>query len=111
MANLFDHLQDTAFNLVTKTMGYAASWTDGQALTQNANVLLNDPTKTATILDQPFNPKMHLMEYKQGDFKGLFELVNSGKEHIVTINGMNYGVLDVNSKFDGKTYVATLQKQ
>lgn len=106
---LFDHLQHTAFKVVSQTMGYSASWQPlaGGAL-KTAVVLFKDATQTAKLLDQPFDPKLHLAEYQQGDFSGLFEAVNNGAEEQIKVNGINYGVLDVTSKFDGKTYIATL---
>lgn len=106
---LFDHFQRTAVNVVSKTMGDNSIWqplAGGEP--QSANVLFKDATQTAKLLDQPFDPKLHLAEYQEGDFVGLFEAVDSGSEEKITVNGKNYGVLEVTSKFDGKTYIAAL---
>ncbi|KQC02093.1 hypothetical protein [Pedobacter sp. Hv1] len=106
--NLFDTLQDTAFSIVSNTMGYTATWQPSVGEIHTAEILFNDATKTAKLLDQEYSPKNCMIEYKSDDFTGLKESADAGNEEIVTINGIQYGVLDVNSKFDGKTMLAHL---
>jgi hypothetical protein len=108
--NLFDSLQESAFSIVTNTMGYTASWQLSIGEAKLARVLFKDATETAKILDQVYSPKNCMIEYKQGDFPGLKEAADSGSEEMITINGLQYGVLEVNSEFDGKTLLAYLTK-
>lgn len=105
MSNLFDSLQNKAFSIVSDTMGYDAVW--GELV---ARVLFNDPSKKYELAGIDFEPTGYSMEYKEGDFTGLLELVNSGDIAAVTINGASYSVLSVRKEFDGKTYVAQLSK-
>lgn len=110
MSNLFDSLQDTAFGIVTNTMGYSASWTpSSSAELITGPILFKNATETAKILDVPYNPKRCLMEYHVGVFNQLKPLVDVGSEETVSINGIDYGVMQVTSKYDGKTFYAELQ--
>ncbi|MBO9674421.1 MAG: hypothetical protein J7577_13315 [Sphingobacteriaceae bacterium] len=111
--NLFDGLQAAAHSIVNTTFGYVASWmpsSNSGGILQLANILFKDATETAKILDVPYSPKNCMMEYKQGDFLDLKPAVDSNSEEIVTINGLEYGVMRVTSKYDGKTYYAELQQ-
>lgn len=109
MSNIFDALQDAAFNIVTNTMGYTASWTPSSGNPLIANVLFKDATQSAKLLDQIFDPKFCIAEYKYGDFTGLKEAADRGNEEIIIINGITYGVLKVESDYDGKTLKAHLK--
>lgn len=106
--NIFDGLQDSVFRVVTNTMGYTVSWQPSTGQVQSAIVLFSDATQTAKILDVPYSPKNCLIEYKRGDLNGLKEAADAGREEIISMNGSDYGVLEVSSKFDGKTMVAHL---
>lgn len=109
--NLFDSIQDSAFNVVVNTFGGAASWLPSNSPDLvEGGILFKDATETAKLLEQPYNPKNCMMEFKKGDFPGLFELTAIGSEEIVKINTVNYGVLKVTSKWDGKTFFAELQQ-
>jgi hypothetical protein len=109
--NLFDSIQDSVFNIAANTFGSVASWipSDGFEVISGP-ILFKDATETAKILDKPYSPKNCMLEYKQGDFTGLFELAAGGSEEVITINTLNYGVLNVTSKWDGKTFLAELQQ-
>lgn len=109
--NLFDSIQDTAFHIVTNTFGESASWMPSNGgIIITGSILFKDATETAKILDKPYSPTNCMMEYHKGDFDGLFELTGSGSDELVTINTLEYGVLKVTSKWDGKTYFAELQQ-
>lgn len=109
--NLFDSIQDTVFNIVSNTFGDSASWMPSNGVVLiTGSILFKDATETAKILDQPYTPKNCMMEYKFGDFTGLFELTAVGSEERVNINSLEYGVLKVTSKWDGKTFFAELQQ-
>ena len=108
--NLFDGIQDALFNIVSNTFGDVAIWMPSTgSITITGAVLFKDATETAKILDQPYSPKNCMVEYKNGDFNQLFELAALGSEEIISINGQQYGVLKVTSKFDGKTFTAAIQ--
>jgi hypothetical protein len=73
-------------------------------------VLFKDATETAKILDQPYSPKNCMIEYKKGDFNGLYQAAAVGSEETININLIDYAVLKVTSKWDGKTMIAELQQ-
>ena len=113
---LFGRVQEVSFDCVTRVMGYEASWTPTNSATQQtANVLLKNPTEKYGYLGNQqyqlpeFNPLHWVMEYREGKFDGLKALVDTrSSEEKVTINGQEFFVSAVYSKFDGKTYIATL---
>lgn len=108
--SLFDDIQSDVFNTVTATFGDTATWIpSNNQPAQTAAVLLNNPSETSKILDVPYSPDKSMAEYKKGNFEGLKALVDSGSDESITINGTNYGVLQVLTKYDGKTLIAHLQ--
>ena len=113
MGNLFDNLQKSVFKTVQKTMGYALTWLPlAGGLQITANVLFKDATEREKILDQPYDVNKVMIEFHKGDLDALVTSVRKfGKEELVTINGISYGVLQIISKYDGKSYYAELQKQ
>lgn len=108
MANLFDGLQDTMFNTVTKTFGYQATWQPSSGDLQLADVLYKDATQTAKLLDQEYDPRNCMIEYKESDFVGLKSLVDASHEIKIKVNELDYGVMKITSKYDGKTMIALL---
>ncbi len=101
-------LQDNAYNVVATTMGYPASWLpDGADTAFTAKVLFNEPTDDKDkVSEQQYVSPNPQMEYKQGNFPGLYEAIrssNGGQE--ITINGMAYIALIANRKYDGKTII------
>lgn len=112
MANLFDSLQDTAFNVVTNNMGYSATWRPsiGGDL-QVAKVLYNGPTEKEKLLSADYDPDKLTMEYKSIDFIGLKDAADDNQNEIVTIEDVeDFAVKSVRKKFDGKTFEAKLQR-
>lgn len=111
MANIFDSLQDNLFNLTTTVFGYDAEWTPsaGGAL-QTARVHFKKPTAERDVhYEVIFNSVMHMMEYKFGDFVGLFEAVQGNQNETVTINGIDYYIRQIRAYWDGKTYRAEIE--
>lgn len=109
--NLFDGIRQTAFSVVTTTMGYPVSWqplAGGPPLT--AQVLFNDASETARLLEIEYDPQRAMMEYQQGDLAGLKASVDVKNDEIVIINGVSFGVNEIRAKFDGNTYIAQLQQ-
>jgi hypothetical protein len=110
MANLFDRLQQNAFGVVARSMGYTAFWTpsSGGEL-QTATVLFNDASQMAKLLEVQYDPQRAMIEYYIGSFDGLKISVDAKNDETVIVNGIPYGVNEVRAKYDGKTYSAYLQ--
>lgn len=112
MSNLFDSLQNSAYALVAKTMGYDAVWAKAGGQTETGRVLFNDPSKKYQLAGMDFQPAGWTMEYQAGTFNGLEEAVQSGETpQFVTISGQEYFVRQVLKEFDGKSYVAVLEEK
>ena len=110
MSNIFDNLQDNLFNLTTTVFGYDAEWTPsaGGPL-QVARVHYKKPNEARNQFGEvDFNPNIHMMEYKEGDFTGLYEAVRNGGTEHVTVNGTLFYVREIKARWDGKTYYAQL---
>lgn len=110
--NLFDQLQQSTFNVVTNTMGYAAVWipsVGGAAKT--AQVLYNGPSDNEKVLDATFSPDTAFMEYKKGDLDGLKEATDNNNFESIQITGIGkFVVKSFDLKYDGKTLKAWLEK-
>ena len=107
--NLFDGIQDAAFDVVTNTMGYDAVWepSDGPVHV-SGRVLFNDPSKGKEVGSTEYLPLNYFLEYKEGVFPGLKDAVDESKPEIIVVNGLSYNVTQVKTKYDGKTYIAIL---
>ena len=114
---IFDRLQEVSFDTVSRTMGYDASWTPSNSSTeQTTKVLLKNPTEKYGYLGNQeyqlpeFDPLHWTMEYRAGTFNGLKELADKRNEvsEQVEINGQQFFVAGVYTKYDGKTYLATI---
>lgn len=112
MANPFDAMQNTVFKTVQRTMGYPATWAPqagGDTIT--ATVLFKDATERAKILDVEYDPRKVIAEFQTGDLDALVTAVRSSKsEEVLIVNGQSYGVLQIISRYDGKTYYAEMQQ-
>lgn len=108
--NLFDGLQAAAVNVITATMGYTATWqpADGSPV-QTARVLFKNPTESQKLADQEYNPYRFTMEYQKGVFSGLKQSVDANNVEEVSIGAVSYYVRKVDTKYDGKTMMATLE--
>jgi len=117
MGNPFDTMRDTMVDMVSATMGYAATWTPttgGDA--QVANVHYKDSTQKQEWFEQSsFKIFDYCLEYRKGQFVGLLESCEQGNIEVVTIvkdgNTLTFNVQAVEAKFDGNTLVAYLQKK
>lgn len=108
--NLFDGLQDKAFDVITLTMGYPATWSPSiGGPTQTGTVLFNNPTESRKTSDVEYNPYENRMEYKRGVFPGLMESVKAGVDEFVTVKSIEYVVLDVVPIYDGNTLIAKIE--
>lgn len=115
--NLFDDAQSVTFKTTAKTFGYAATWVPsvgGDPLNPiKAQVLYNDPTAEEKIEDTEYDPYAYQMEYEKGDFDGLKDAADALKTEKVVIDtrfGLKtFFVRKVRGKYDGNTYLATLE--
>lgn len=110
--NVFDSLKVRAFDVITKTMGYDASWQSGESGSALllARVGYKDPSEKQELSGiESWNPDEPFMEYRIGFFLGLKERIDAGAQEFVTIEGKGYfAVREVQTKFDGDTFVARL---
>jgi hypothetical protein len=101
MANLFDRLQDKTFDTCTKWFGYDATWGG-----QTEKVLLNAPNIREELSGVDYAPLGFYIEYRAGQFGGLYDVVRTGSVQAITVNGVAYVVRSVEAMHDGKTYRA-----
>jgi hypothetical protein len=107
--SLFDNLQTAVFGTVNTVMADVAVWTPstgGSAIT--AKVLFNDPTGKEEISQQEYDAAKPSIEYLDGTFTGLFELVSGNKRESITINGHQFKAIKAEKKYDGKTIIIHL---
>lgn len=113
MSNIFDRLQEQAFDITTQTMGYTATWQPmGSVEPLSGKVLFNNPEEDARYLGKSIEQTNPMMEYRKGVFPGLYEYmqVKTNDNPTVIINGESFFVIDITAKIDGKTFEASLQK-
>lgn len=106
----FTRFQEKVFDIVSSTMGYDAEWIPvdgGSAVT--GKVCFKDPHNDIELAGFPFTPRTHIAEWKQGDFAGLEVAFNTGTEQM-TINDITYNVVHVKARWDGKTYMAVMER-
>lgn len=112
MDNIFDNIQATAFNVVAQTMGTFAKWKPAGLAELTAQVLYKDATAKFDIADVELRDQRHIMEYREGDFPGLYEAIRSGELQTVTItlkgNAVAFYCQRPEKKFDGKTIITYL---
>lgn len=110
--NIFDSLKTKVFDTVTQVMGYDAIWISSESdISFSARVGYKDPSEKQELSGiNSWNPNEPFMEYRNGFFDGLKQSVDSGNLETVEIAGIgNFAVVEVQSKFDGDTFVARLR--
>lgn len=108
LENLFNIYQKNLFTLCGTTFGCFSIWHCSDGSTQNAIVLFGEPSRKVQLNDVDYLPPSYHIEYMKGTFVNLQNNVNSGMQEIVELSGDRYSVLQVYSKFDGKTLIAVL---
>lgn len=111
--NHFDLLKTKPFDAVTQLMGYDAVWTNSvSAEVLTARIAYKDPSEKQELSGiDSWNPSEPFMEYRSSFFSGLKELTDSNVFQKVTIDGKGvFYVREVQTKFDGDTFVARLAK-
>lgn len=114
--NIFDSIQKNVFDVATTTFGYSASWVPANppGAIMNANVLYKDASAKMELDENDYSVEKYLMEYKKGDFAGLFESVAKANNEKVKITfspteEKEFWVKRCEKIFDGKTIKAFLQ--
>jgi len=109
--NIFDSVKRSAFDVVSKTMGYDAVWIT-ESETFNARVCFRDPSEKEELSGiDSWNPNEPFMEYRIDFFPGLKEKIDSGKSEFVSILSIGYfAISEIRTKFDGQTFIARLIK-
>jgi hypothetical protein len=111
----FDLLAGHVFSSVTSLMGGEAVWHKSKSETVTGKVLFKNPTEPVNIGDTEkyeYRPNSATAEYYEGTFERLKERVDKfgRRPQILEIKGQRYAVVSVETKFDGKTFVAYLEK-
>jgi hypothetical protein len=112
------------FNTIAEAMGYDANWTPSTGgAAQQARVLLNRPTQKREGFqyrdkygDIEYDPEQYYLEFKRGDFSGLVEAVNSGKNEVIEIDVTQSGtsvtqlfyVMKIHSAWDGNNFICPI---
>lgn len=112
MENIFDSLKRQAFDVITNTMGYNASWLSSESgsVLLAARVGYKDPSEKQELSGiESWNPDQPFMEYRVDFFPGLKSRVDDGQLEFITISGVGYfSVKEVRTAIDGDTFVARL---
>lgn len=112
MGSPFDVLRDNVFDTIKNVFGYECSWTaiDGGA-SYTGKVNFQNPTEVLKNIGVQYDENDWMMEYREGDFAGLFERVEKRNTpaEVVTIDSNNYYVMAVIQVHDGATYRAVLK--
>jgi hypothetical protein len=111
MGSPFDLLQTTVFDNILNVFGVEAEW---EAADKGASfvgrVLFNNPTEPLRLQGFEFDPTKYEIEFREGQFPGLKERVDSRKTtEFVFVDGSRYAVLAIVMKYDGKTIRASVQ--
>jgi hypothetical protein len=123
-ANPFDSMAKAVFDTLAGVMGYDAVWTPSVGgAAQQARVFLNLPTQKRESFqyrdrygDIEYDPNQYYLEFKRGDFLGLVEAVDAGKNEVVQIDITQSGtsvlqsfyVMKIHSMFDGNNFICPI---
>lgn len=99
-------------SIANRVYGYDATWQPsvGGSL-QTGRVLLKEPTSDYELGGVTFTPFCSIMEYFVGVFPELFNAANNKRNETVTVNDVEYYVRTVTAKYDGKTFVAVIERK
>ena len=112
MLTPFDDLEERVFGHVLDLMGESALWQSSDGATITGLLLFNNPTMPSTIGQSDeylYKPVTPTAEYYRDAFVGLKEATDKQYEEFLIIREKKYLVTKVEAKFDGDTYIATLE--
>lgn len=105
MPNIFDGPKKALHNLTARIMGYVAVWSE-----EMQKINYKGPSSERELSGFDYYPTVPEMEYFDGQFVGLKEAVDAGGNEEVSIETIGiFWVRQVNKKYDGDTYTATLE--
>ena len=110
----FDGLAKQVFSTISRTslMGVSAIWHSSNNTDTAGQILFKNPTEVDPIGDverYEYRPNQCTAEYHIDTFPGLKQLVDAGNEEYLIIDGLTYFIVEIQTKFDGKTMVAYIQ--
>ena len=112
--NIFDSLKVQVFDVVTDQMGYNATWLSSESGSSvlAARVGYKDPSEKQELSGfGDWEPDVPYMEYRAGFFTDLKSRVDSGSFETVAIEGKgNFSIRKVITRYDGDTFLATMEK-
>lgn len=109
--SMFENMQKTVFATAGTVFGHVLTWTPSAGDDEiTAKVLFQNPTESMKLAGIDYDPTLWRMEYSYEQLPGLKAAVDArGGAETVTIEGVDYYVRVVDTKYDGKTYIAQLQ--
>jgi hypothetical protein len=111
--NPFDDIAKQVFSEVASVMGEKAVWhTSNGSGDIEGTVLFKDPSEVEQIggpEQYDYRPATPKIEYYNGTFVGLKELVDTQTEEQITVHGQRYLILSIEKIADGNTYKAHLE--
>lgn len=111
MNNRFDKMAKIASSTISNLMGEPAVWLSSNRGNIPGRALFKDPSEPTQIGDSEgyeYRPSTATAEYYEGNFVGLKQAVDAETTEYLEIRGKRYLITAVDTKFDGKTYVAHL---
>lgn len=107
----FDRMAKIASSTISNLMGEPAVWLSPNRGNIPGRALFKDPSEPTQIGDSEgyeYRPSTATAEYYEGNFVGLKQAVDAETTEYLEIRGKRYLITAVDTKFDGKTYVAHL---
>lgn len=111
MDNRFDRMAKMASSTISNLMGEPAVWLSSNRGNIPGRALFKDPSEPTQIGDSEgyeYRPSTATAEYYEDNFVGMKQAVDAETTEYLEIRGKRYLVTAVETKFDGKTYVAHL---
>lgn len=111
MDNRFDRMAKMASSTISNLMGEPAVWLSSNRGNIPGRALFKDPSEPTQIGDSEgyeYRPSTATAEYYEDNFVGMKQAVDAETTEYLEIRGKRYLITAVETKFDGKTYVAHL---
>ena len=108
----FDKLKERAFSHVLDRMGEPAVWEKSNGESEDGRILFRYPTQPVIIGQSDsyeFHPNTPTAEWYKDTFIGLKELTDARSEEHLIIREERYFVIEIMTRSDGDTIVASLK--
>ena len=113
MVTQFDEYKQMAFSHVLAVMGEDAVWESSAGDLVEGKILFEYPTQPDNIGSSDtyeYPPEKPVAEWFMDTFIGLKELSDAQNYEYLIIRGERYFITKVETKVDGDTYIANLEK-